>query len=450
MAFNRERFKAAKLEANKAVTKEVEQTFKFNSQRGDYHSIDKGINVFRMMPPHDENEASIQPKVVYWLTCKVPKMDGEGNEIQGEFEEKQRPIFDSRIHGGTPKDIIDEYIKFTKNNIFESIQDKEERQKRLAPITGFKDKKEKWTPGIQPSKSFVCYATKGDITPANLGRLELYAQDKEELEKLNIDDESGEPIAVDIFSDPDEGVQFVINRVLNDKGKMINVISKKTFSVPRGVSKADYGKLYDEFLQSQVVPDEVLKKLDEMDPLSKQFKDAYKRKDFEKALVALQMFDKKNKYNTFDNDEFLDIVQEIDGYYPNEELDKALKSNNTTNNSTSKPKSKPVVKDEEEEEESRSKELSLEEMNRDQLKEYIKQNSLPIKVMKSMNDEAIREAIQDALNPSSEEEEEEESTGKDELPWEQEEIPWDNAEKDEKVAAGVSSSLKDRLAKLRK
>lgn len=438
MAFNRERFKAARVESNKAMTSKVKETLKTASKRGDYHTIDKGINVFRMMPPHDENEPSMQPKVVYWLLCKVPKMDSNGNEIPGEFEEKQRPIFDSRIHGGTAKDIIDEYIKFTKKSIFDNVQDKDEQKKLLAPINGWKDKTGKWNQGITASQSFVCYATKGDIVPANLGRLEIYNNDRNELEKLNIDDETGEPIMVDLFSDPDNGVQFVINRVLDEKtNKLTNIISKKTFTAPRGSKPSEYGKLYQEFLDSQVVPDDVLEAFSEMEPLSKQFCNAYKRKDFERALEALQMFDTRNNYHTFDNDEFLSIVEEIDKYYPEDEAGQEQESEQSSE---------------------KSDELSLEEMTREELKKFNKDHNLKVRILKSMSDKDIVDALREAMNPteSTEEEDEEEeeeetstepvepaeSQDDDELPWEKEEekTPVSNAKMD----------LKSRLAKFKK
>ena len=440
MAFNRERFKAAKVEANKAVTTKVEETMKFASKRGDYHTIDKGVNVFRMMPPHNENDPSMQPKVVYWLTCKVQKVDPNGNEIAGEFEEKQRPIFDSRIHGNTPKDIIDEYIKFTKKSIFDNTQDKDDQKKLLAPINGWKDKNGKWYPGITASQSYVCYATKGDIIPANLGRLEIYNNDRNELEKLNIDDETGEPIMVDLFSDPDNGVQFIINRVTDEKtGKLTNIISKKTFTAPRGSKSADYGKLYQEFLDSQVVPDDVLEAFSEMEPLSKQFRNAYKRKDFERALEALQMFDAKNDYHTFDNDEFLAIVEEIDKYYPEDDTE-SHKEDKDVDQYFSKA----------------DDELNLDEMTRDELKKFNKDRNLGVRILKSMSEEDIVEALREAMTPNDspeedeEEDEEEDGVPVETKPEEDDELPWEKEDETPASTSKAKEDLKSRLAKFKK
>ena len=151
MAFDRSKFTAPKLETNKKVSDDVNKTMRVNnSNRGDYLTIDEGINVFRLFPPHNPDEPTFQPTVVYWLDCRVPKQDAEGNPIEGEFEWKRRPIFDSRIHGNTQKDIIDEYIKFTRNAIFTN-NSSEDAKKLVAAINGWRDKSGKWNPGILPS-----------------------------------------------------------------------------------------------------------------------------------------------------------------------------------------------------------------------------------------------------------------------------------------------------------
>lgn len=387
--FNRDRFKAAKLEVNKKVADEVDKTFARNSsERGDYHTIDDGINIFRLMPPHDIDEPSFQAKVVTWLPCKIEETDTEGKKT-GKMIVKDRPIFDSRIHGGTIKDIIDEYIKFTKKVIMDGCQDKVELSRLLAPINGWRDQSKKWHQGILPNQSFVCYATKGDILPQNLGRLELWKQDKEQLEKLNISEESDEPIITDNFSDPDSGCQFIITKGKDDKGNYYKLFTKKTFTAPKGAK--DVGRLYEEFVQSQIVPDSVLEKLNEMEPLSKQFKNSYKRTDFERALDALRMFDDKNAYHTFDNDEFLEIVAELDSFYPYEE--------NQVSEAAEAPNTPSLLPE-------------LSEMTRTELKKFIEEKNLGIKIFPAMPETLIVEMIQAALEDQSSE-----ASAPDPLPW---------------------------------
>lgn len=447
--FNRDRFKAARLDVNKKVADEAQKATATNdSKRGDYHKIDDGPNYFRMMPPHDENEPSMQPKVVYWLDCRIEETDTEGKPT-GKTVVKPRPIFDSKVHGGTPKDVIAEYISFTKNSIINSVTDKEERKKMFAPIQGWRDKAGKWNPGILPNHSYVCYATKGDIIPENLGRLEMWENDKKTLERLNVTEKAEEPIITDSFSDPNTGSQFIFTKGRDNNNKPFNAITKRTFEPPRGMKANEYGKLYEEFMNSQVVPDEVLIRLSEMEPLSVQFKNAYKKADFDRALDALQMFDSKHGFGTFDNDEFLTIVEEISGYYVESETHQETKSEEIKSKIIA---DKPSIED-----------VDLYDMTRSELKEYIKVHALPIKVVASMSDDVIRELILSAENPeetedSMEEKEEEDKPDIKTKTQKEDKSETSNLEKDFESRTGETTqtssqpvmSLKERLALLNK
>ena len=69
-----------------------------------------------------------------------------------------------------------------------------------------------------------------------------------------------------------------IIKMIKQDGKWVNVFSKPEFRPRPG---GDVAKQYDEFLISQKVPDAVLMKLEEMEPLSKQFRNSYKRSDLD-------------------------------------------------------------------------------------------------------------------------------------------------------------------------
>jgi len=398
MSFNRARYKAAKLEANKAVSKEFD-IFKMNKlERGDYHTIEMGANVFRILPPHNENEPSFQPKAIYWLWALVDEKDKDGKPTGKKIRPKKAdgtdarsPIFDSRIHGGTEKDIVDEFIKFARKLAWENYQDKEQRTKVLYPIIGYRSKDQKWHPGILISQSYVCYATKDEIVPKNIGRLELFKADKEKLEELNIAEDSDEPITTDIFSDPDDGRQFVITLKTGDDGKTVRVVSVVKEPSTKGLKGKERDAVLDEFYEGQIVSDEVLEQLDKMQPLSEMFKGAYKRSDFEKALEALEYLDNtKLKFDIFSNDEWLDIVEEIDSYYPEED-----KKGN----------------DDEDDEG-----VDIDDMTRSELKEYIIENKLDIRVKQSWSEDQIRSAIRDKMGEIVEEEDYDDEEEEDNTP----------------------------------
>lgn len=395
--FDRSRFKAAKLEVNKSSVREAESVIKkTDNKRGDYHSIDDDRpNYFRLLPPHNfETEPSFQPKGIYWMECNVEKRNEKGEGI-GEFERKSRPIFDSRIHGNTPRDIVDEYINFTKKQVWATIQDRDLQKETLYPITGYKDKKGKWHPGISLSTSYVTYATKNGILPENIGRLELYKVDKDRLEELNISEDSDEPILVDLLSDPNEGVEIVITFSL-EGGKKKKVISKREADLKGIKGAVNIGEAFEKFQESQVVPDSVLERLSEMEPLSSMFKNAYKRSDFERALEALQYFDKKNGYNTFEHDEFLDIVQEIDGYY-SDELDNSETKSDESIKTTAK--SKFSINEQELDESIVNKSLDIHSLTREEIKEIIEIKELDVKVLRTKTLEQLQEEVIEILYP---------------------------------------------------
>lgn len=402
MTFDRSKFKAAKTENNKAAEQTMKNTMRSSTptKRGDYHSLDEGFNYFRIMPPHDaENEPSWQPKVVYWLQVLVDELDSEGNPTSKK-ERKSRPIFDSRVHGGTLKDIVDEYINFTRKAIYDSTPNKDDAKKRLSPIMGYRDSKQVWHSGITASSSFVCYATKNGIIPDNLGRLEVYSSDKDKIEELNIDENSSEPIMTDNFSDPEDGVELVIQLAKNDKNKYERTFKKREASI-KGKRGKELTDAIEQFQESQRVPDDVLESLLEMTSLAKMFKGAYKRSDFERALEALQYFDEQNNYNSFQNDEFLDIVEEIDGYYSESDPDE---NSSTVDDSTQTPKELT--------------ELDILDSTREELKSIIEQRGLKIRVTASITTDALREAVIEALFPVEPTETDPEPAT--DLPWEKE------------------------------
>jgi len=386
MTFDRSKYKAAKIEANKAAQQEVEDKVRTKRAYGDYHTIDEGTNYFRIMPPHNPEDPSWQPKVVYWLPVLVEELDSD-NKGTGKFERKDRPIFDSRVHGGTEKDLTNEYIRFVRDKYFSEIQDKKERDKILAPVNGYRAKDNKWVNGILSSQSYVCYATKNSIEPDALGQLELYRGDRDRMEELNIDEGSSEPIMTDSFSDPDEGVELII---IKQRGKdnKIEKILKKREPVTKGLKGQDLIKSIESFRDSQRVPDAVLERLSELPSLKSMFIGSYKKSDFERALEALEYFDEKHGYGVFQIEEFLDTVEEIQAYYEDEPSgDGDLPFGDSTKTTQTGSES----------EDDEEPELDLHSLNRKELKEFIRGNNLKITVIAAMTEDQIILAIENAL-----------------------------------------------------
>ena len=239
---------------------------------------------------------------------------------------------------------------------------------------------------------------------------------------MNISEEIGEPIVTDLFSDPDDGIQFIILRQRDKNNKWENIINKKEFS-PKGSNSKEIGEAYNKFRETQRVSDEVLQKLEGMQSLSEQFRNTYKSSDFTRALDALESFDKKHKFNVFENDEFLDIVEGIESELPRE----SSTEKTSTGKEVQQEKKEDILVD-------------VEGMTRSELKTYISENEYPITVIPTMSDELIKEAIMahesktDMTDESTENPPTEESS----------DLPFDNDKSE------VEIGMKDRLSKFKK
>ena len=314
--FDRGKFSGAKVSTLKTVQSDAKKNDKSFSNGGggrvDFFEVKEGKNVFRILPPHPEDKigAPYLAKRVAMLKCEVPIFkDGEDS---GKTEIKNKNIFIATQHGGLTKDPVELYIEYARNYANEAYQDKDDRQKFLAPITGYKDKKGKWNWGIIPKTSYVSYA----INEGKVGRLELWDSWVKEMDKLAISEDADSVIDVDPFSDPDEGFPLIIN-----KDKAVDKQGKETGKFEYTVTKDEPSRAkresWDDFFKRVRVTDEQLEDLLKQEPLSKLYgSDIYSKKDWELAIDGLQRFDEENKYGIFENDDFIKELDELEKLVP--------------------------------------------------------------------------------------------------------------------------------------
>lgn len=220
----------------------------------------------------------------------------------------RKSIFISKIHGNPElPDVVEEYIKFANKMINDVIQDPEERKKKKAPISGWRDKTQKWNPGIMPSTNYVGYMFPLETADAELKRFEMYPAQMDEIEKLYAKfDDPQEPLTVDPFSDPEEGWPIEFNKVKNDKGGFDITITDKPS--PKKLSGA-------EFVAQFALTDAQIEELEGKPSLTAMYINVYGKRDFTLALNGLQLFDEKHELNVFQNDEFLQIVEQLSEHY---------------------------------------------------------------------------------------------------------------------------------------
>ena len=313
--FDRSKFRGTKLSKLKDKQQEAKKTDTSFYQGGanrTYHSVEEGTNIFRIMPPHNSEDLSYYPIRTSMLKCEVPVY--EDGEDTGKTEIRNKKIFIATVHGDDKvrkigKDPIEEYIKLVYEQAGD-ISEKNERQKFLAPITGYKDKKGAWHPGIRPQTNFVCYA----IKDGQLGQFELYENYMKEMNKVQAqyDEAEDEELLEDIFSNPDEGYPLIIKKESSSE-------KNRKWDIDISEGKLQRGQTWEDFFKDNMVTDAQLKEMMEMPSLKEKFVDVYSKRDFDLAIDGLKRFDEENKYMIFEDPEFVEVLKEIEAVVPDKQ-----------------------------------------------------------------------------------------------------------------------------------
>lgn len=371
----------------------------------EYLNLEDGKTIkIRIFPAHPGVENFYLPKKCYWLS--IAGNDGDMRRAQ---------VLDSRAHGGTKYDLVDEYVKWAKKKWAKDSD-------RLDALTGTGPNSN----SLNPQYSWLCYAdrvTADDPLKAKVWEFKKMVRDA--LNKLAFSEDEDEAIEIDPFTDPDEGLPILVKYMKNPNKKKGETYYEVSF--PKKVTARP---LTDEEIEYFMG----LKPLNELLP-------KYGIRDFERALEGLQNFDEENEMGLFDDDDWLEHVEEIKAQYDGEEDDEDDKP---AKKKTSKKVTKKSVEDEdddeteepeEEEADDNEEDDGLDDLDRAGLKKYIRENELEISIKKSMSDDAIREAIREALADDDNEEETEEEPEE------------EDDDEDEKPKAKVSlADIKKKLA----
>jgi len=345
----RSKYKATNTDALKNKMKEEDDFINsYYSGRAGYHDIDEGKNKFRLYPNHSPKETFSVMKIVHWVTI-----------TNDEGEKKRKPIYNSKVHGGTEHDIFDSYVKAAKKFLTESEDDN---------MTAKMKKMTDWKDGILPSTSWMAYADKIESGEAEFGLLEIGKSVRDSLNKIANFEEDDEPIAVDPFTDVDDGIPVIVvyDKKAKPKDKYNVTVGNKPKALP--------------------LTDKQLESFDKATPLLEMFRDCYDEDDFDLAVEGLRNFDEESKIDMWDTDEWTEILEKIAAQY-GEDAEKPAK------------KIKPKEKSKEEEAEESSKEDGdqFDEMDRGDLKRFVVREELDMKVFKSDSDDDIRDKIREAM-----------------------------------------------------
>lgn len=381
----------------------------------------------RIFPAHPGEDNFYVKRKCYWLTFTGQ----DGNTYRGT-------VNDSVVHGGTKKDICDEFMKYAKKKWSKDSD-------RLSCFTG--------QDGFGAQFTWLAYAD--EINPDEELKAKVWEFKKmvrDALNKLSFSEEDDDPIEVDPFTDPDEGLPVLVKKLSKPNKKKGENYYEVSF--PKKVS-------------ARALTDEEIEYFMNLKPLS-ELTPRYEMRDFERALEGLQTFDEENDLEMFEDEGWLEIVEEIKEQYDADSSDEDADEDEPKKKVASKKTSKKVVEseedeDEEEEEKPAPKKTSkagkkklepepeddeeddeeeseadsdeddgLDDLDRNELKKYIRDNDLDVSVKKSMSDDDLREAIREALKEDGDEDSDEE----------------DDEEEEEKPRAKMSmADLRKRLGK---
>ena len=323
----------------------------------EYLNLEDGKTIkIRIFPAHPGVENFYLPKKCYWLS--IAGNDGDMRRAQ---------VLDSRAHGGTKYDLVDEYVKWAKKKWAKDSD-------RLDALTGTGPNSN----SLNPQYSWLCYAdrvTADDPLKAKVWEFKKMVRDA--LNKLAFSEDEDEAIEIDPFTDPDEGLPILVKYMKNPNKKKGETYYEVSF--PKKVTARP---LTDEEIEYFMG----LKPLNELLP-------KYGIRDFERALEGLQNFDEENEMGLFDDDDWLEHVEEIKAQYDGEEDDEDDKP---AKKKTSKKVTKKSVDDEDDDE-------------TEEEEEKLKSKSKPSKKKPEPGDEEEEEE-------ETEEEPEEEDDDEDEKP----------------------------------
>lgn len=369
----------------------------------EYLNLEDGKTIkIRIFPAHPGQEEFYVAKKCYWLTFNTD----DGDTRRGT-------VLDSKVHGGTKWDIVEEYVKWAKKHVGNDAE-------KLEALVGNGPKSN----SLNPQYSWLCYADRvngDDQLRAKLWEFKKMVRDA--MNKLAFSEDEDEVIEVDPFTDPDEGLP-------------INVTYRKNPNKKKGENY--YEVAFPKKVSARPLTDEEIEYFMTLKPLSEVIY-KYGMRDFERALEGLQNFDEDNEIGLFDDDDWLEHLEEIKAQYDaDEEEEKPKKSaKKVVNKDASAPK-KAVVEDEDDEEEDDTPEEEddtpededdaedeegdeFDDMDRSELKKYISKNGLEISVKKSMSDDDLREAIRSASKDedaaeADDEEEDDDTDNEEEAP----------------------------------
>lgn len=419
MAIDRSKYKNAGAALINAQEKEV--AAKVGSKKGSragYLKINEGKNMFRIFPPHLEGggESFAEAKSTTFLPVIIEEKDDKGNVImeggQPKTKEVKKSVFNARIHGNAPKDLVEEYVRigadWADKHTFnaDAAEDKAARKKFKDHLYGNFNANPR-VDGLRYQHNWVMYAKDLNAAKDGFGILEVKPSVKDRINKIINLEASNEVIGTEgnnPFTPPDEGRALII--VYNKKAEKSS--DYYTTDIDSTTERVQYEGRMLPVQKTYPLTDEELEMLEGYPSLYKMFKTSFKRRDFELQFSGLELYDQKYNLGIFNLPEFVEVIEMLDAFFPEED---AAATEDADVLDAEKQKIDPLASEEEETEEEATTEQTRDQdefdlMSRDELKQFNKNNKVGMLIKPASLDEDIRTRMREWKAATSGEEEE--------------------------------------------
>jgi hypothetical protein len=410
--FNRSKFKdSVNSEELKAADKVVEDVTR-QGQSGHYAGflkIENGSNKFLIYPSHEsiqqmmnennekeiQNEPFVVPKQVYWLPREVEDKDDKG-EVKKDKKGKplttvkNMPVYDARIHSELKRDIVDHYITCLKAQLEEEIGSDDDAKAKIKELMlSVYGSYPKQVKGIIGKPSWIMYAQKLVGDQKVFGRVECGKAVKMGVNDIIAIEESNQPIGSESnnpLTDIEDRRALIIT--YNDKAEKSTDYYK--VSIDTSYNKTD------KRIITYPLSDADLEEFLQYPSLSSLYKHCYTQKDFDLALEGLRLFDDKNEFNVFSNPDFLDEAEEMRKLYPEPKQEEQTPGETINESEGDK----------------------FDNMDREEMKKYSRENKTGIAIHSKLIDEDLRAQLKEweKANTSSEVDEKIEDEDEDPAP----------------------------------
>lgn len=375
MAIDRSKFRATNVRAIKEAAEKEDSII--GAKSNGFLRIEEGKkNTFRLFPAREGESNFMAVSCRHWLPVK--RDDGKDGKTT---------VFNAKIHGGHKMDVCEEYIKYVTENA-DNLGLDAALVKKLTDYQG----------GVSAQTKWVMYAlclTPGTVETIGLLEIGKSVRDKIIKDATAFEEENDS----DPFTDVDTGVNIVITYDKKASASNMYGISSGRKAVP--------------------LSDEQLEEWLEKKSLTELYVNNYTKDDFDRAVEGLKYFDEINKIGAFDEDDFLQKVEECAAQFST-----ARKAAKTTKPEPEPKKTKPEPKglfkkaapepepEDEDDEDADSDDSAdgdeFDSMDRSELKEHIKGIKPDFAFKKSHSEDDLREVARSLQSSESEDETEDE------------------------------------------